>query len=968
MLTLFPHSTAPPSTIVSIAICTLPEELTPGWDKLPLGKQMVTNVARLLECGNRWQCKFHFYVSDSSANSGLGNVPGLHAGPATLSMTCRACDVLVSSMLLHFSLQVIQCVLQITPDGHDCVAALEEYHSGLFASGQEFKNVSCVSTQIEVGLAWLDFCPLGHADHIAILKSLAYSFSSRYDQEGNISDLNTDIEISQTILDFCPLDHPEHANALGGLAISLWKYYRIQKNQADLNRLIEMEQRWLDLCPSSHSDHARALGALATSLWERYDIWEDVTDLNKSIEMGEKLIDLWPLGHQQHTTALTNLAVSLAARYHRQDNLTDLDRAIDLDEKSLELQLPGHQHDGIVLLNLAVLLQRRYNKVKNHSDLIRSIKLFKEALAIYPVQHHYFASIVAHLAATILLPFNSSQSCHPPDQPLPVLDEAFEIYRQLKRCGTGSSLDLWKATQDWVKDAEKHNHSSVLEAYQTSLSTLDHFTSFNSSLDSRHETMQTKVADLANNAFSCATRHGNFQMAVELLEQGRGILWNQLARFDISITALEGRGSQGRELGREFTLLSADLRKHAEGSGDKGLAPYWRVQEEWQSVVDKIRRLDGFSRFLLPPRFEDLQQAAERGPVVIVNASEYACDAVIVLRTGPPVHVPLPCSLDDVIEICSRLSELTKDPHAYGDNRESWLKQMLRELWSSVVKPIVAVLQNDVQLPPGSRIWWCPTSNFTSLPFHAAGPHRKLEKNLMDLYVSSYAPSLSALIRAPNRDRYHGKARAVSGRANVISFAAVGQARPSTNAKLSELPEVEREIQKIRNETNMPSDVKFEIVTGNAATVEGAVQAFRDHRWVHLACHGAQHATRPFESWFAMGDGKLTLMRIIQERYTNSEFAFLSACHTAVGDGSTPDEVLHLAAGLQFAGFNGVIGTLWKVDDAVAHQVVTRFYKEMFKRPVIDFEHAAAALNTAVVESAGEVTLEKRIVFVHIGI
>ena len=48
--------------------------------------------------------------------------------------------------------------------------------------------------------------------------------------------------------------------------------------------------------------------------------------------------------------------------------------------------------------------------------------------------------------------------------------------------------------------------------------------------------------------------------------------------------------------------------------------------------------------------------------------------------------------------------------------------------------------------------------------------------------------------------------------------------------------------------------------------------------------------------------------------------------------------------------------------------MVTRFYKEMFKHLIIDFEHAAAALNIAVLESAKELSLEKRIVFVHIGI
>ena len=480
--------------------------------------------------------------------------------------------------------------------------------------------------------------------------------------------------------------------------------------------------------------------------------------------------------------------------------------------------------------------------------------------------------------------------------------------------------------------------------------------------------MQARVANLANNAFSCATRQGDFRMAVELLERGRGILWNQLARFDISIATLESRDNRGRDLARKFMRLSADLRKHAQQSGGQGTDPYWRVQEEWQRVVNAIHDLDGLSGFLLPPRFDDLQQAAEYGPIIIINASKYGCDALVVLHSHAPIHVSLPCSLDDVGQLCVQLSELTEDSHAYGRHRELYVKELLRDLWSSVVEPIASVLQNDIHLPAGSRIWWCPTSKFTLLPFHAAGPHRKAQKNLMDIYVSSYAPSFSALLRARDRLCSQRKARIASGAPNVVSFATVGQVQPSADTGLGQLPEVEHEIRRIREKTNIPADVTFETVTGAEASIEGAVQAFRDHRWVHVACHRAQHAEKPFDSWFAMGDGKLTLMRIIQECYTNSELAFLSACHTAKGDASTPNEVPHLAAGMQFAGFNGVIGTLWRVDDAVAHQVVTRFYREMFKHSVVDFEHAAAALNTAVIETADEVSLEKRIVFVHIGI
>ncbi|KAG1729055.1 hypothetical protein EDD22DRAFT_929775, partial [Suillus occidentalis] len=46
----------------------------------------------------------------------------------------------------------------------------------------------------------------------------------------------------------------------------------------------------------------------------------------------------------------------------------------------------------------------------------------------------------------------------------------------------------------------------------------------------------------------------------------------------------------------------------------------------------------------------------------------------------------------------------------------------------------------------GSRIWWCPTSLFNFLPLHAAGEYRANGKSLSQQYISSYTPSLTALM------------------------------------------------------------------------------------------------------------------------------------------------------------------------------------------------------------------------------
>jgi CHAT domain-containing protein len=39
--------------------------------------------------------------------------------------------------------------------------------------------------------------------------------------------------------------------------------------------------------------------------------------------------------------------------------------------------------------------------------------------------------------------------------------------------------------------------------------------------------------------------------------------------------------------------------------------------------------------------------------------------------------------------------------------------------------------------------------------------------------------------------------------------------------------------------------------------------------------------------------------------------AFLSACETAEDDKKVSDEAMHLAATLLFAGFRGVVATMW---------------------------------------------------------
>ncbi|KAG0702257.1 CHAT domain-containing protein [Suillus ampliporus] len=199
------------------------------------------------------------------------------------------------------------------------------------------------------------------------------------------------------------------------------------------------------------------------------------------------------------------------------------------------------------------------------------------------------------------------------------------------------------------------------------------------------------------------------------------------------------------------------------------------------------------------------------------------------------------------------------------------------------------------------------------------------------VYVCSYTPTLSALIRS----RQMMRTRATP------SFIAVGQSQPASISPT---------------------------LANDDAIRASTLDALRRNTLVHLACHGKQDREQPYNSRFAMRDQPIMLLDIMENNALQAEFTFLSACHTAVGDEGTPDEVIHLAAGLQFSGFKSVIGTLWAVDDAVAKHVVEDFYGNMFKKKgIVDCPRAALALNYATNAVKKKVPLEQRIVFIHIG-
>jgi CHAT domain-containing protein len=109
------------------------------------------------------------------------------------------------------------------------------------------------------------------------------------------------------------------------------------------------------------------------------------------------------------------------------------------------------------------------------------------------------------------------------------------------------------------------------------------------------------------------------------------------------------------------------------------------------------------------------------------------------------------------------------------------------------------------------------------------------------------------------------------------SFATIGQSQPGSG-KGKALLAVDSEFELVGKLVS--ATVNRTTICGDAATRAGALEALEENTWVHLACHGKQDPTQPYDSHFVMRDGPLTLLDIMEKDIPHAEFAFLYACHT----------------------------------------------------------------------------------------
>ncbi|WP_042421913.1 CHAT domain-containing protein [Streptacidiphilus anmyonensis] len=428
--------------------------------------------------------------------------------------------------------------------------------------------------------------------------------------------------------------------------------------------------------------------------------------------------------------------------------------------------------------------------------------------------------------------------------------------------------------------------------------------------------------------------------------------------------AVVGTADAGRAgTGTAGVATAAQVLSLEEAAGDRR-----RAALAFAEVVEQIRALPGQSGFMRAPDAAELTAQAALGPIAVVNVAELRSDAFLVTSAGiRALRLPA-LTVDAATEAAERLHRAQET----SDSDEMF--RVLGWLWDAVAGPVLDELGLDRAPGPDGlwpRVWWVASGVLANMPLHAAGRYAagsaanpggdgdRPPESVLDRVVSSYAPNVRTLRYLRERSA-RSAARSRPDRGNLV--VAMGS---TPGSRLRDLPNAEAEADFVAG--LLPRAVLLTHGTGaggtrpdgtrtaapttaapstaapttEAPTSERVLAELGRSRIAHFACHAEADTADPSRSGLLLLDGPLTVSALGAEDLESVEFAFLSACGTALNRArDLLDESIQLVSALQLAGIPQVVGTLWEVEDFPSLAVVQSFYTRLGA----EFDPSAVAL------------------------
>ncbi|KAG5764256.1 hypothetical protein H9Q72_007654 [Fusarium xylarioides] len=808
---------------------------------------------------------------------------------------------------LQLSLDCFQEALDLTPEDHPDrgyrMCQLGVARCEKFKGNGSMDDLSAAIRLLETSIKTT---PESHPDYVYQVYNLAVAYGDAYDKTSDLNLLDASIENYQKALQMTPNKETERARQLQNLGCSYQSRYERRGALSDLEIAIDYYCKARDITSRDSPEWPEQLQHIGVGYHAAFDRGLKIEDINMAINMYQEALDLTPLDDRRLPQRQGTIGRGYYERHRLAGDMADLDTAIRWHKIALDTTR-DMTHRSYILECLGAEYQMRYKRLEHMSDLEEATRKSQEALDETPDRDSNRARRIHYVATCFHLRYKRTNESSNLKNALKYLHDALNYLDStpIDRFPPGKMLlDIYTEAQNWSKAYEV---ASVVVSLVPLL--------VSASLDnSDKQFILVALAEIAGLACDGAAvallAEVKSYEAIALLELGRGVLIGTLSDLKVDISDLEQKHP---ELAEKYTRLRDQLDEpvasHLDHLGTvKRANRRHSAGRELESLIESIRELPGFGRFLLAPLESEVRGASLHGPIVIINVSVFRCDALI-LQDDQIRVLPLPgLRMEDI------------KGHAASLNARSISSKLLEWIWYAFARDILNDLGFVGNVPDmWPRVWWIPTGPLSKFPIHAAGFHfREVKETVCDRVVSSYSSSIRALIRGRQQPD------AIEAKAALLVAMRDTPSHPNLPFAAKEVGILDKFCKSHAITPIEPSRKK-----------ERVLSYLRDCKVFHFAGHGMAHHQNPLLSQLLLEDWEtdpLTVEDLLAMNiYKQSPLlAYLSACNTGrISDGNFIDESVHLINAFQLVGFRHVLGTLWEVRDEICVGMAEMVYGGM---------------------------------------
>lgn len=774
-----------------------------------------------------------------------------------------------------------------------------------------------------------------HWNHVNNLCAYTYT---KYGRRGSVNDLDRSIALGKQVLANALADDSNRGMQLCNLGAGLFARFQRTGSIDDVNAAINSMERAVEAVVGEPSQKALYLHNLSAMMRAKWEHNRSTQDINQTITIAEQAISLTDDDDPALVLYTSNLCSCILSQFEETGSIDYLNKVISMAERMENIAHNASSHYLSLLVAGGIALHRRFDLTGSLDDINRSVFKIQQAVDASLNDNPDRSLYLTRLASVLLARFKLTDSNVD-------LTRALEAYEKAVGVTTAPPLVRIQAAFNASPVLISCDPHRALLVLRTAVELLSNIAPRTLRLGDQLYNI-SQFAGLTALAVSVSLECGESNYdSLQLLDLGKGIIAGlQLeTRSDLSILK-----SSHPNLAAEFE----NIREQLSAPWNDVLGPHIIVEtdivehrrflsQKFNSLLDSIRSLEGFERFLLAPSVSELKALAIPGPIIVFNVSDLRSDVFVVTKSEIRSHRLTNLNAVALKGQAQRLLECIKMRKSCYAIAMDKISKLLEWLWDVAVDEILDGIGFKETPLPGAewpRVWWIGSGLLNLFPIHAAGYHESSSRNALDRVISSYALTMKALVHA----------RQSLGRLDCSGTEKALLVGMPTTPDRADLPFAMSEIDELQKlmYSHIETTVKINPVK------KDILSTIPDHQIVHLACHGYS-SLDPSQSKVLLNDWQtdpLTVMDFMSLNSPTPQFAYLSACHTASSqDFHLLDETINVAAAVHFAGCPSVVGTLWGIVDDKAAVVAKILYRWMLTSgDRMDYLRAAEGLHYAV--------------------